>query len=99
MAETIRVEVAWAEPARQVVLPVELPQGATVAQAIDRSGIREEVPQLVLEDDKVGIFGRKVSMDQVLRDGDRVEIYRPLQIDPKDARRAKARAQGRRKTG
>lgn len=96
-AETILVEVAWAEPARQLVLPVELPVGATVAEAIEASRIREQVPGLEVEADKVGIFGRKVSLEQTLAAGDRVELYRPLLADPKEARRAKAEEQKRRK--
>ncbi|MGD8346724.1 MAG: RnfH family protein [Lysobacterales bacterium] len=91
-AETIRVEVAYGTPKRQVVLPVALPAGSTLEEAIERSGIRDEFPALVVDPAAVGVFGRKAPMDHVLRDGDRVEIYRPLIADPKEARRLRAQA-------
>lgn len=90
---TIRIEVAHATPQRQVVLALDVPQGCTVAEAIERSSIREEFPGLVVDPNAVGIFGRKAAFDRVLQAGDRVEIYRPLIADPKEARRR--RAQGR----
>lgn len=88
------MEVAWGEPERQVVLPVRLPSGATAAEAIEASGIAREVPGLVVHPERVGVFGRKVALDHELRDGDRVEIYRPLLADPKEIRRARARGEG-----
>ena len=88
MTENLKVEVAYGEPGRQALLEVEVPEGTTVAQAIERSGIREQFPGLEIDPGRVGIFSRKVGMDQVLKAGDRVEIYRPLLIDPKEARRA-----------
>ncbi len=87
---TIRVEVAYGEPARQVLLVVDLPAGATLAEAIEASGIRGQFPEMEVAPDRVGIFGRKATLDQELRDGDRVEIYRPLLADPKESRRARA---------
>jgi putative ubiquitin-RnfH superfamily antitoxin RatB of RatAB toxin-antitoxin module len=87
-ASRIRVEVAYALPGRQELVEVELEQGATAAQAIEQSEILQRVPGL--DASRIGIFGREVAPAQVLRDGDRVEIYRPLQIDPKDARRQRA---------
>ena len=89
--EMIRVEVAYATPERQLVLPLDVPPGCTLAEAIERSAIREEFPGLVVDFDAVGIFGRKAPAGQVLRAGDRVEIYRPLIADPKEARRKRAR--------
>ena len=86
----LRVEVVHATPQRQVLLTVSVPAGCTVAQAIERSGIRSHFPGLAVDPDAVGIFSRKVSLDHVLQDGDRVEIYRPLQADPKEARRQRA---------
>lgn len=85
MAETIRVEVAYADPQRQFLRAVEVVAGATVADAIEASGILAELPGFVPVG--LGIFGRRVDPDTHLRDGDRVELYRPLRIDPKQARR------------
>ena len=88
----LRIEVVHATPQRQVLLTVAVPEGCTVAQAIERSGIRAHFPDLAVDADAVGIFGRKVPPDHVLQEGDRVEIYRPLQADPKESRRQRAAA-------
>lgn len=90
MAETIRVEVAFADPQRQILRAVEVAADATVADAIDASAIVRELPGFVAAG--YGIFGRAAGLQTRLRDGDRVEIYRPLQIDPKQARRKRAGA-------
>lgn len=87
---TLWVEVAYATPDRQVIVRVEVAAGCTAAQAIEKSGIREQFPDMKVEPNAVGIFSRKVSLDQELKGGDRVEIYRPLIADPKEARRARA---------
>lgn len=84
------MEVAYALRDRQVLLTVELEKGCTVEQAIRRSGILEAFPEIEIARSPVGIFGRIVSLDARVRDGDRVEIYRPLIADPKDARRQRA---------
>ncbi|GAB4181232.1 MAG: RnfH family protein [Wenzhouxiangellaceae bacterium] len=89
---SIQVEVAYALPDRQWLLSVTLPSDATAAAAIDASGIRELVPDLSITADNIGIFSEKCDLDTVLRDGDRVEIYRPLLIDPKESRRLRAEA-------
>ena len=91
MAETIRVEVAYADPQRQVLLAVAVAAGSTVADAMAASGILAQLPGFVPAG--IGIFGRLVEPDTLLRDGDRVELYRPLQIDPKQARRNRVRGQ------
>lgn len=91
----VRVEVAYALPGRQWLLAVTVPSGATLAEAIEASGIRAKVADLVIDPDRVGIFGRKAALDTVLADGDRVEIYRPLLADPKEVRRARAQRGGR----
>ena len=96
---TLQVEVAYAEPERQALLQVEVPAGSTVGQAIDLSGIREQFADLRIEADAVGIFSRKVPLDHVLQDGDRVEIYRPLIADPKEARRERANSSSRKPGG
>lgn len=90
-APCIRVSVVHAEPGRVFSVAFELPDGATVADAIARSGIRSQHPGVEISDDRLGIFARKATLEAVLRDGDRVEIYRPLKIDPKEARRRRAR--------
>ncbi len=91
----IRVEVAYALPERQMIIPLEVEEGTTVKQAILRSGILDKFPGLELTPStKVGIFSKITSMDTVLRDGDRVEIYRPLIADPKEVRKRRA-AQGK----
>jgi hypothetical protein len=90
MAERIAVEVAYAEAGRQWIVPVELPAGATVMQAIEASGLMSQVPGLSVDPARLGVFSRKASPDQVLEAGDRVEIYRPLTLDPKEARRRRA---------
>jgi putative ubiquitin-RnfH superfamily antitoxin RatB of RatAB toxin-antitoxin module len=87
---TIRVEVVYALPERQALVSVELPAGSTVAAAIEASGVREQFPGMEIDPASVGIFSRKVTLDRVLQDGDRVEIYRPLKADPKEARRQRA---------
>lgn len=86
----LRVEVVYALRDRQALLAVDMEEGGTVGQAIQRSGILGQFPEIDLARAKVGIFGRAVSLDAPLRDGDRVEIYRPLIADPKNARREKA---------
>ncbi len=91
MAETIRVEVACAEPGRAFLRAVTLPAGATVADAVAASGLVAAWPGVTVADDRLGVFGRRVASRQVLRDGDRVEVYRPLVLDPKEARRRRIR--------
>ena len=88
------VEVAYALPEQQFLLRVRLRRGTTVRQAIDQSGILDHHPDIDLEKNQVGIFGKLTKLDAVLRDGDRVEIYRPLIADPKEVRRLRA-AQGK----
>jgi putative ubiquitin-RnfH superfamily antitoxin RatB of RatAB toxin-antitoxin module len=88
MAERIRISVVYADPQRQLVREIELAVGATVNDAIRASGILEELPGFTPAG--VGVFGSKVAADAALRDGDRVELYRPLLVDPKEARRRRA---------
>lgn len=86
----MRVEVAYAAPDRQVVLALELPPGATVAEALQASGIFGLFPELDRDDVALGVFGERVTWTTALQESDRVEIYRPLIADPKEARRRKA---------
>jgi uncharacterized protein len=90
----IRVEVAYAAPARQTLLELEVAAGTTVGQAISLSRIESAHPEIELSSARVGIFGKPVSRDVVLEEGDRVEIYRPLLADPKDARRQRVGYKG-----
>ncbi len=90
-APRIRVTVACALPERAFLRELELPAGSRVADAIETSGIRREWPGIEIRDDRLGIYSRKAAIDTVLSDGDRVEIYRPLRVDPKEARRRRAR--------
>lgn len=87
MGERIAVEVVFARPDRQPVLLVELAAGSTVEQAIRGSGILERFPEIDLDRNRVGVFGKLTRLDRVLKAGDRVEIYRPLIGDPKEIRR------------
>ncbi len=88
--ETINVEVAYAEPDKQLILPVNIDAGTTVGGAIVQSGIMMKFPELDIENSKVGIFGKATKMTMVLKEADRVEIYRPLIADPKEVRRKRA---------
>ncbi|HEX5961739.1 MAG TPA: RnfH family protein [Rhodanobacteraceae bacterium] len=90
-AALVRVSVVLAGPGRVFSAALALPAGATVADAIERAGVRIAHPDVDLRDGRIGIFSRKVGLATPLRDGDRVEIYRPLRIDPKEARRRRAK--------
>lgn len=86
----IGVEIVYARPENQVLLGLKLPEGSTVGQAIEASGLLNLFPEIELAVNKVGIFGSVCALDQPLKQNDRVEIYRSLQHDPKDIRRLKA---------
>ncbi|MFN4263241.1 MAG: RnfH family protein [Thioalkalivibrionaceae bacterium] len=90
----ISVEVAWAGPEVQRVIALEVPEGTTVAEAVEASGVLDEFAEINWPEVDVGIFGRLTRKDQVLGVGDRVEIYRPLIADPKEVRRKRARSAG-----
>jgi putative ubiquitin-RnfH superfamily antitoxin RatB of RatAB toxin-antitoxin module len=87
----IDVEIVYALPARQILIKLGMPHGATVRDAIVVSGLLLTCPEINLMSSKVGIFGRRVTTDTILQSGDRVEIYRALMADPKEARRLRAR--------
>lgn len=86
----IGVEVAYALPDRQTLLRLEVPEGVTAEEAVRRSGILERHPEIDLAASKIGIFAKPVPASRVLREGDRVEIYRPLIADPKAVRKQRA---------
>lgn len=79
----IQVSVSYAEPKQQIWLRIDVPLGATVADAIQRSGILKKIPRIDLEQQKVGIFGKVAKLNAPLRAGDRVEIYRTITCDPR----------------
>ncbi|KPK55672.1 MAG: hypothetical protein AMS22_03595 [Thiotrichales bacterium SG8_50] len=93
---TLRIQVCWAAPEQQLIKELELPAPVTVEQAVRASGILEELPGVTLADNEVGVFSERRRLGDLLRDGDRVEIYRALLADPKEVRRKRA-ALGKRK--
>ena len=86
----LTVEVVYALPETQTLLSLEVDKGATVKDVILQSSILEEFPDLDIDSLDVGIFGKATKMSQLVRDKDRVEIYRPLIADPKEVRKRKA---------
>ncbi|HZV99358.1 MAG TPA: RnfH family protein [Methylophilaceae bacterium] len=90
MSEEIMVEVAYALPQQQVIVPVRVHEGTTAEVAIRESGILQKFPEIDLSTNKIGIFGKLSKLDAVLRHLDRIEIYRPLIADPKEVRRQRA---------
>lgn len=93
---TIRVEVVYALPERAWSWALELPVGATVEQAVHAAGVERVVPGALVDADLLAVFSRPVALTDALRDGDRVEVLRPLQADPKQARRSRAAVNPRR---
>lgn len=87
----MQVEIVFALPDRQVLRCIEVEEGASVADVIRRSRIAQQFPDAGLDGLQAGVWGRLVDRAHIVRDGDRVELYRPLEIDPKEARRLKAR--------
>lgn len=92
MTDWLQLEVAYARPERQLIVKLSLPAGTTAREAVLQSGIASEFPDIDLTQLKLGVFGKAVPAEHVLRDRDRVEIYRPLQADPKEVRRRRAEA-------
>lgn len=91
MAEDmINIEVAYALRYRQRIISLKVPAGTTAEQAIRQSGILDEFTGIDLAGSRIGVFSKLCKGDQVLREGDRVEIYRPLIADPKEVRRKRA---------
>ncbi len=83
----MNVGVCYADADRQLWLRMEVPETSSVEEAIRRSGILDRFPEIDLSQQKVGIFGKLVKLDAPLKDGDRIEIYRPIIADPKTVRR------------
>jgi len=86
MSSELNVEVCYALPSEQTIVPLTLAQGATMRDAIERSGLMQRFPELDLDRMKVGVFGKVRALDAAVEAGDRVEIYRTLKADPKLAR-------------
>ena len=94
MIDYIVLEVAYALPEKQLIIPFKAPKNITVKEAIELSGILQEFKDIDLSHNKVGIFGKITALENTLRNKDRIEIYRPLIADPKEIRRKRA-AEGR----
>lgn len=86
----IDVEVAYALPDKQKIIALQVSEGTTAQEAAEQSGIVSEFGGIDLDSAKMGVFGKAVKPSQVLLAGDRVEIYRPLEIDPKESRKERA---------
>lgn len=84
------IEVMYGSPVTSVRCQLKLPVGSTVGDAVRACGLLERYPEINLDRNRLGIFGRLVSQAAPLHDGDRVEIYRPLKADPKEVRRRRA---------
>lgn len=87
---TIEVEVAYATPARQKIIRLKVALGSTALEAVQQSNIQADFPEIELSQLSLGIFSKAIKPDTVLREYDRVEIYRPLLADPKTVRRQRA---------
>ena len=93
--DRIQIEVAFAESHRQHLITLEVPAGTTVDGAIELCRRRQLLPEAAFDYPDWGVFGRRAPADRVLESGDRLEIYRPLKVDPKDARRRRAQRKRR----
>jgi len=93
MVAMIKVEVAYANAEKQALIALQVAKGCTVQTAIEQSAILKQFSEIDLSVNKVGIFSKSVELTTVLHEGDRVEIYHPLLIDPKAARKARAKRQ------
>ncbi len=91
MTTFLPIEVAYALPHIQILKKLNVPTGCTVEQAVILSGVLDQFADIDLTTNKLGIFGKLIPLDTRLRPHDRIEIYRPLVIDPKDARRIRAK--------
>jgi len=83
----MNIGVAYADKFKRLWLQLEVPDGSTVREAIERSGLLPQFPEIDLNTQEVGIFGRIVKLDARVSDGDRVEIYRPITADPETVER------------
>ncbi|RZJ85396.1 MAG: RnfH family protein [Massilia sp.] len=86
----VEVTVCYATAHQEFLRPLTVAPGTTIGQAIEMSGVLEAYPDINLSTQPVGIYAKKKTLDTVLRERDRIEIYRPLVADPKDSRRRRA---------
>lgn len=93
----IHIEVVYASKTKQHLIKLSVNEGSTIETAIEQSGILTLYPEINLAKHKVGIFSKVKALSDEIKEGDRIEIYRPLLIDPMEARRAKAKMNARRK--
>ncbi len=92
MAErVITVEVIYLDPQQQCLRRIDVAEGSTVLEAIKASGMAKLIPAAGFDPDRLGIFSKRVPADYIVQPGDRIEIYRPLLLDPMEARRRRAR--------
>lgn len=89
-AESIKIEVVYPLPNRQEIIKFQVPEGTTVQAAIELSGVLAKYPEIDLKKNKFGIFAKLSKLDAIVRDQDRIEIYRPLIADPKAVRKQRA---------
>ena len=90
MAKQLHVQVCYASAVQETVRDLVVEQGTTIEQAIALSGMLQQIPGIDLAVQPVGLYGKKRPLDTVLRERDRIEIYRPLVADPKESRRKRA---------
>ena len=88
--DEILIEIAYALPKKQLIIPIKVKQGITAGEAIQLSGIVKKFPEIDLSVNQIGIFGKLTQLDHIMRERDRIEIYRPLIADPKEIRRQRA---------
>ncbi len=96
-AERVRATVVYLSPQRQLALPVELTRGSSLQEAVAASGLLQQAPELAGQPLDLGVFNRLRQASEPVHDGDRIEVYRPLAVDPKEARRVRAEVRRRRK--
>ena len=88
--DTAHIQLCYALPEQAVVIDLDIELGCTLEQAIGQSGLLAQFPEIDLTHNKIGIYGKIKPLDTVARDGDRIEIYRPLRADPMESRRRRA---------
>lgn len=93
----IHIQICYARPDKQFLLEQTVAEGTTIQQAIQSSGIIQQAPEIDVSVWRVGIYGKLKTLDTVLREHDRIEIYRPLIADPKDSRRKRAESKDAKK--
>jgi putative ubiquitin-RnfH superfamily antitoxin RatB of RatAB toxin-antitoxin module len=88
--DTVHIQLCYALPEKVVVIDIDIEAGCTLEEVISKSGLLAQFPEIDLTQNKIGIYSKLKPLDTVARDGDRIEIYRPLQADPMESRRRRA---------